>query len=64
MAAGAAEVSVDRETGAVTVEHYASVADIGRAINPLACEGQDEGAVMQGSATRSTRRWSTRADSS
>jgi len=48
MAAGAAEVSVDRETGAVTVEHYASVADIGRCINPLACEGQDEGAVMQG----------------
>ena len=48
MAVGAAEVSVDRETGALTVEHYASVADIGRQINPLLCEGQDEGAVMQG----------------
>jgi len=48
MAVGAAEVSLDRETGAVTVEHYASVADIGRQINPLLCEGQDEGAVMQG----------------
>ncbi len=48
MAAGAAEVSVDQETGAVTVEHYASVADVGRRINPLACEGQDEGAVLQG----------------
>ena len=48
MAAGAAEISVDRETGAVTVEHYVSVADVGRCINPLACEGQDEGAVMQG----------------
>ena len=48
MAVGAAEVSLDRETGALTVEHYASVADIGRRINPLLCEGQDEGAVMQG----------------
>ncbi len=47
-AVGAAEVSLDRETGALTVEHYASVADIGRQINPLLCEGQDEGAVMQG----------------
>ena len=25
-----------------------SVADVGRCINPLQCEGQDEGAVMQG----------------
>jgi CO/xanthine dehydrogenase Mo-binding subunit len=48
MAAGAAVVSVDGETGAVTVEHYASVADVGCRINPLACEGQDEGAVVQG----------------
>jgi CO/xanthine dehydrogenase Mo-binding subunit len=32
----------------VTVEGYASVADVGYRINPLACEGQDEGAVMQG----------------
>ena len=48
MAVGAAEVSLDRETGAITVEHYASVADVGRCINPLQCEGQDEGAVMQG----------------
>ncbi len=48
MAVGAAEISVDAETGAITVEGYASVADIGRAINPQQCEGQDEGAVMQG----------------
>ena len=47
-AVGAAEVSLDHETGAITVEHYVSVADIGRRINPLQCEGQDEGAVMQG----------------
>jgi CO/xanthine dehydrogenase Mo-binding subunit len=48
MAVGAAEVSVDEETGAVTVEEYVSVADVGRRINPLQCEAQDEGAVVQG----------------
>jgi CO/xanthine dehydrogenase Mo-binding subunit len=48
MAVGAAEVSVDAETGAVRVERYVSVADVGRAINPLLLEGQDEGAVVQG----------------
>jgi CO/xanthine dehydrogenase Mo-binding subunit len=48
MAAAAAEVSLDPETGAVTVEDYVSVADVGRCINPLACEAQDEGAVVQG----------------
>jgi CO/xanthine dehydrogenase Mo-binding subunit len=48
MAAGAAEVSVDAETGAVRVERYVSVADVGYAVNPLTLEGQDEGAVVQG----------------
>src|SRR5262249_9922301 len=48
MAVGAAEISVDRETGAVTVDRYVSVADVGRAVNPLILEGQDEGAVAQG----------------
>src|SRR5437879_1067912 len=48
MAVGAAEVSLDEETGAVRVERYVSVADVGRAINPLVLEGQDEGAVVQG----------------
>ena len=48
MAVGAAEVHVDEETGAVVVDEYVSVADIGRCINPQQCEGQDEGAVMQG----------------
>jgi len=44
----AAEVSVDRETGAVSVERTATVADVGRAINPQLVERQDEGATMQG----------------
>ena len=48
MGVGAAEVSVDEETGAVRVERYVSVADVGRAVNPLALEGQDEGGVVQG----------------
>jgi CO/xanthine dehydrogenase Mo-binding subunit len=48
MAAGAAEVSVDEETGAVRVERYVSVTDVGYAVNPLTLEGQDEGAVVQG----------------
>jgi CO/xanthine dehydrogenase Mo-binding subunit/aerobic-type carbon monoxide dehydrogenase small subunit (CoxS/CutS family) len=47
-AMGAAEISLDEETGAISVEAYASVADVGRCINPQQCEAQDEGAVMQG----------------
>lgn len=45
---GAAEVHVDRETGQVTVRRTASVADVGRAINPQLVERQDDGATMQG----------------
>jgi CO/xanthine dehydrogenase Mo-binding subunit len=48
MAVGAVEIALDEETGAITVEKYVSVADVGRCINPLLCEAQDEGAVMQG----------------
>ncbi len=44
----AAEVSVDRDTGLVRVEKTATVADVGRAINPQLVERQDEGATMQG----------------
>jgi len=45
---GAAEIEVDEETGEVRVTQYISLADAGRAINPKQCEGQDEGAAMQG----------------
>lgn len=45
---GAAEVSVDPETGVVEVERIATIADVGKAINPLLVERQDEGAVLQG----------------
>lgn len=45
---GAAEVEVDEETGEIHVHKYTTVADVGRAINPELCEGQDTGAAMQG----------------
>jgi CO/xanthine dehydrogenase Mo-binding subunit len=48
VAHGAAEVDVDAETGEVRVLRYTSVADVGFAINPTTCEGQDEGAAVMG----------------
>ncbi len=47
-AAQVAEVSVDPVTGAVTVEKIWVAHDCGYAINPLAVEGQVEGAVWMG----------------
>jgi CO/xanthine dehydrogenase Mo-binding subunit len=43
---GGAEVKVDRDTGKIELLKYVSIADVGRAIHPVQCEGQDEGAVM------------------
>ena len=43
---GGAEVEVDPDTGVVKLLKYVSTADVGKAIHPLQCEGQDEGAVM------------------
>ena len=45
---GGAAVSVDRETGAIKLDEYVTVADVGKAINPVQAEGQDEGATIQG----------------
>jgi 4-hydroxybenzoyl-CoA reductase subunit alpha len=47
-AAQVVEVSVDEETGAVRVEHVWVGHDCGYAINPLAVEGQVQGAVWMG----------------
>ena len=44
----AAEVSMDDETGQVNLHRYVSIADVGKAINPLQCESQEEGGVMMG----------------
>ena len=43
---GAAEVEVDRDTGEIKLLKYVSLADVGKAIHPVLCEGQDEGGVM------------------
>jgi 4-hydroxybenzoyl-CoA reductase alpha subunit len=43
-----AEVEVDPDTGEVTVLNFAAAHDVGRAINPMATEGQVEGGVVQG----------------
>ncbi|HET9613889.1 MAG TPA: molybdopterin cofactor-binding domain-containing protein, partial [Candidatus Limnocylindrales bacterium] len=44
----AVEVSVDRETGDVTVERHVTVSDVGRALHPSQVRGQDEGAAVMG----------------
>jgi CO/xanthine dehydrogenase Mo-binding subunit len=44
----AAEAKVDAGTGDVVLARYATVSDVGRAINPLQVRGQDEGAAIQG----------------
>ena len=45
---GAAEVEVDLETGKVRILKLVVSGDAGRAINPLVCRGQDEGAAVMG----------------
>jgi CO/xanthine dehydrogenase Mo-binding subunit len=45
---GAAQIAVDEEIGAIRLATYATVADVGKAINPQQAEGQDEGAAIQG----------------
>jgi CO/xanthine dehydrogenase Mo-binding subunit len=45
---GGASVDVDTDTGEIKIERYVTVADAGKAINPLQAEGQDEGAAIQG----------------
>ena len=43
-----AEVEIDPETGAVSLERYAAFDDYGRLINPLLTKGQVQGGVAQG----------------
>ncbi len=46
-AAGVCEISVDEQTGQINIEAIAMSTDVGKALNPKAAEGQDEGAAMQ-----------------
>ncbi|MBI4489407.1 MAG: xanthine dehydrogenase family protein, partial [Deltaproteobacteria bacterium] len=45
---GGVELEVDKETGKIKQKKYVTVADVGQAINPMQCEGQDEGSAMMG----------------
>jgi carbon-monoxide dehydrogenase large subunit len=42
------EVEIDPETGAVTIERYVAVDDVGRVLNPLLLDGQMHGSTAQG----------------
>ena len=45
------EVEVDTETGRVKILKVIAAHDVGKAINPVTCEGQIEGGVVQGIGT-------------
>ena len=47
-AATGVEISVDEDTGKITMEKLATVGDVGLAINPALAEGQDIGAATMG----------------
>jgi CO/xanthine dehydrogenase Mo-binding subunit len=42
-----AEVTIDPETGKITIPHFTAAHDCGRPINPMAVEGQMEGSIQQ-----------------
>jgi CO/xanthine dehydrogenase Mo-binding subunit len=44
----AVELSVDRDTGDITIHRHVTVSDVGRALNPMQVRGQDEGAAIMG----------------
>jgi CO/xanthine dehydrogenase Mo-binding subunit len=48
LAAGAAEVEVDLDTGKLKLLKYATAVDVGKAINPLNCQQQLAGAAITG----------------
>jgi aerobic carbon-monoxide dehydrogenase large subunit len=45
-----AVVEVDADTGAVTLQRYVAVDDVGRVINPMIVDGQVHGGIAQGIA--------------
>ena len=42
------EVEIDEETGEVVLTRYVAVDDVGTVLNPLLCEGQIHGGIVQG----------------
>jgi CO/xanthine dehydrogenase Mo-binding subunit len=45
---GMVELEIDEDTGQVQIKRLVSVADVGKAIHPQGCIGQEEGAAMMG----------------
>jgi carbon-monoxide dehydrogenase large subunit len=43
-----AQITVDPETGLISVDRYYTAQDVGRALNPLSCKGQIEGGLVYG----------------
>jgi CO/xanthine dehydrogenase Mo-binding subunit len=48
VAAGAAEVEIDCDTGKIKLLKYATAVDVGKALNPLGCRQQLSGAAITG----------------
>jgi carbon-monoxide dehydrogenase large subunit len=46
--AAVCEVEIDPATGAVAIQRYTSVDDVGRALNPMILHGQTHGGIAQG----------------
>jgi CO/xanthine dehydrogenase Mo-binding subunit len=46
-AAQLARIEVDRDTGELTLHDFVVVQDVGKAINPIGCEGQMQGGAVQ-----------------
>jgi aerobic carbon-monoxide dehydrogenase large subunit len=46
--AAVCELEVDPETGALAIQRYTSVDDVGRALNPMILHGQTHGGIAQG----------------
>jgi len=44
------EVEIDAETGQLAMTRYCAVDDVGRVLNPLLCEGQIQGGIVQGAS--------------
>jgi carbon-monoxide dehydrogenase large subunit len=42
------ELEIDPETGALSIQRYVSVDDVGRALNPMILHGQTHGGIAQG----------------
>jgi carbon-monoxide dehydrogenase large subunit len=42
------EIEIDAETGEVALSRYCAVDDVGTVLNPLLCEGQIHGGIVQG----------------